>query len=990
MHKTTIGGKSTMYRDDSGLLIGNNTPTSLLLAEVAHLNPNFNHKCKSSNGEAESIKLMAQQIVDEITVQSATKHSQQSVFNFTNNGIYAAQKGIYHNVVQIDTHSQLPTFMYYLGLMDDKYQQLYLRKKQIEKLSDYKTNSKLAKERQAIKFKLNMYCSTNDSGKGRYVNRLIATYSSMNFMFEAMTYWGLSDILNCVNDGYIKQIKDDEDFDDEFQRFERHWQDHFPLLTFSKKRWKYAIIKSTQEYILINNDHDYKCRNDNFSVSALYYKLTGNSLRKLNDSEIDQEALQLAKRKEQEAIEIIYNNLFQRQEPGFTGSYYKLDDLHEATRILSDAGIPEIEFLTTKQHYYEFSIDTANSDQSNDCINQFTKRVLDNQLFISNEKLTNRINLLKQIIRVKEVNPDDYAQADKVVIINNFVPALIDSIERGQSIEKWIAYEIENIKKSSEDKLYQYNLLALTAQLYANEHKQNPNAITRLINNLRTSNELKKLDMGEIIANDPRTLIVDGQLMVKNDKNVFTSKPTVINKLLKEHFNQRQKQHFVAEKNNVLALIEDEKYKDKLDNGFMTPHQSVLLDSKGTINVDSPFKYRLSHYVNTDYNPAIVDDTAYSQVNSFLKHLAPRQFKQLKAMLGLIPLQETGIMKELRTFFVLKGVSGAGKSTLAQLLKNIFDENDQVESNIISSTQNVNKAFTDEHYIDLNDTKKGKIMLWFDDFQSSSNRNVITAAAGTVVNGALTGVSQAGAAKYEKEHPVRLPSLIVIATNAMPQISQEGTANRMFVIDCPKALNENSIRDENNKPVSINDFLHNTKVKEALFYIIISEASKILKMTGKERAKLFNHKYSAATKVTQLSDTFETFLEKKNITSVYDLVGMQAIKLFDVYKSVIDSYNVSYRSFNEQLERLGLVLKRKHFKGRNYQKVICAKNDKLTQAKINTMFNDFQVTPDCVEKWDGLAQSVRGSLKTWHHGYDKLKAKYTNCTDVFKVFDFSN
>lgn len=71
-------------------------------------------------------------------------------------------------------------------------------------------------------------------------------------------------------------------------------------------------------------------------------------------------------------------------------------------------------------------------------------------------------------------------------------------------------YEVEKIEKSDEDKLYQYNLLALTAQIYANEHEENPNSILELINKLRTTKYLSKLDMGEIVANDPRTLIVDG------------------------------------------------------------------------------------------------------------------------------------------------------------------------------------------------------------------------------------------------------------------------------------------------------------------------------------------------------------------------------------------------------------------------------------------------------------------------------------------------
>ncbi|MDF4187347.1 hypothetical protein PV940_10075, partial [Ligilactobacillus salivarius] len=141
---------------------------------------------------------------------------------------------------------------------------------------------------------------------------------------------------------------------------------------------------------------------------------------------------------------------------------------------------------------------------------------------MSTELLRNRINLLDQLVRVKEVNPDDYANANHVVIVNNFIPSIIDEIEKNQSIQSWVKNEAEKIEKSDEDKLYQYNLLALTAQIYANENEENPNSILNLINKLRTTNYLKKLDMGEIIANDPRTLIVDGQLMVKDDRNIYT------------------------------------------------------------------------------------------------------------------------------------------------------------------------------------------------------------------------------------------------------------------------------------------------------------------------------------------------------------------------------------------------------------------------------------------------------------------------------------
>lgn len=500
-----------MIKDPSGLLIGHYTPTSVILAEVAHLSSSFDHKYKDdANGKDSSIKLMAKQIIDTVTVQSALEHSQKEILNFTNNGIYAAKKGIYTDVVQIDTHSQLPTFMYYLGLMDKTHEQLFLRKKEIENTPGYKSDPKLIEEREVIKLELNIYCSTNDTGKGRYVNRLAAMYSGMNFIFDSMCYWGLSKIVNCINDGYILQIKDDEDFNERYQDFEQQWQSEFPLLTFSKKHWKYAIINGTQDYILINNSNDYKCRSSQLSTKAFYHRVTGKSLNELKQSEIDDDALKYAKEKEKVAMMVLYNNLFNNQEPDLYGSNEKLEDLNETKEILIKAGVVNASFLSEKQHYYSFTPDLESSDQDNDYINQLTKRVLDGQIFMSTELLRNRINLLKQLIKVKEVNPDDYANTNHVVMVNNFVPSIVDEIEKNQSIKNWVKYEVEKIEKSDEDKLYQYNLLALTAQIYANEHEENPNSILELINKLRTTKYLSKLDMGEIVANDPRTLIVDG------------------------------------------------------------------------------------------------------------------------------------------------------------------------------------------------------------------------------------------------------------------------------------------------------------------------------------------------------------------------------------------------------------------------------------------------------------------------------------------------
>ena len=171
----------------------------------------------------------------------------------------------------------------------------------------------------------------------------------------------------------------------------------------------------------------------------------------------------------------------------------------------------------------------------------------------------------------------------------------------------------------------------------------------------------------------------------------------------------------------------------------------------------------------------------------------------------------------------------------------------------------------------------------------------------------------------------------------------------------------------------------------------MQEASKILKMNEKQRANLFDRNHSAATNLSRLSDSFLTFLEKNEITAPYDFIGMQTIKLFEVYKQQSNSYNVSYRSFTNQLEMLGLVLKRKNFGGKTYQKVICANSTQLTSAKMKIMRDDFEVYPDCVEKWDSFKQEFIGRLKTWHHGFSELKEKYDKNKDIsmFKSFDFS-
>ena len=323
------------------------------------------------------------------------------------------------------------------------------------------------------------------------------------------------------------------------------------------------------------------------------------------------------------------------------------------------------------------------------------------------------------------------------------------------------------------------------------------------------------------------------------------------------------------------------------------------------------------------------------------------------------------------------------------MLGKIFNDEGQSGSNIRSNTQNVNQAFTNGRHIALNDVKNGKVMLWFDDFQANEKRNIITANAGTVINGVISGMAETASAKYEVDHPVTLPSLIVIATNAMPQVTQEGTAARMFVINSPKSLKEDPIRDEQGRVVKVSDFINNPKVWQALFYIIMQEASKLLKMSDKERQEIFNHKYSAATKLAALNDSLELFLENEGITSLYDLVGIQANRLFNVYKDKMKQPGASYRAFTEQLEMLGFVMKRKHFNGKNYQKVICVRNDKLTQEKIKAMFNELHVTPDRLGSVDRKTGEIT-TLKTWHYGYDEFQKKYPQSSAVFTPFEFTN
>lgn len=975
--------RKKIRKTSDGILIFPTTPEYLKLAESVHLNTKFNKAFMDSyDGISKPIKLLpAQYLEDPICTPSGW--TQKNEFKFTNNGIYSAQKVIAKDVVQIDVHSQLPTFARLLGLFDKTHERLYIRKKMIEAIPDYKSQYKLVKERKKIKDELNIFCSTNDTRKGRYVNRLLAVYSSMNFIFDTLNYWGISNILECLNDGFILKIQDMKKFETQFATFKEHYQKMIPNLTFSCKSWKYVIIKNSEEYLLINSPMDYKCRNQSYSKNAIYRKLTGVSLKTLSDNEIDKAALLNAKSKEREVIKMLYNYLFTNI-PIRDGL---IQELNKSCNVLCEFGVDTAMTNYRQMHYYTFSLASSNKGISN-YIDKFIRNTISDHIYMSPYVIQSRENLFGQVIKAKEIKDIDSIINRRIKVLD-FVPCVIDGKKKSQSLRDWIKYQATRIDQSHSYKNYQFDLLALTSQLWALENKGNPNEYIKYIDKLRSSQAFRTMDLSDIIYNDPRTAVVNGRLMVKDKHNVLTARNKIVNHLLKEHFSSRQKQRFESEKNNLMALLNDEQYHDILDPGFKSDHQTIRLGQRGEVLVTSPFKYNICHHINVDYDSNIVNDPAYYQVNSFLHHLAPHAEKQLKAMLGLIPLQHTDLIKEIRRFFILKGVSGAGKSTLAKLLEGIFDENDQIGSNIVSNTQNVNKAFTDEHFIDLNDTQKGMIMLWFDDFQSSSKTNIITANTGTVINGVITGVAQNAAAKYEREHPVMLPPLIVIATNAMPQITQEGTAKRMFVIESPKTLKEDPITNPDGTPVSVNEFLHNKKVLKALLYIIIQQASKLLAMSEKERTQLFDLHHSAANAMSNLNDSLALFFEQQKVTSKYDLIGIQAIKLFEEYQSSTHKYDASYRAFINQLEMMGLVLKRKHIGHNNYQKVICANNNNLTQAKIKAMHNELSLLPDMIGSWNPSTRKAN-TLKTWHYGYEKLKQKYIKEEDIFADLIFRN
>lgn len=287
----------------NGIMYWPSTPSFLLMAEQLHLTPEFNQRPEDIEEEPERVKLLPPQFLNSLVASGPYDGYQKERLNFTGNGIYQYVKCTARNVAQIDVHSLLPTMAYQLGLLDERHEALFLEKKKIEADPDYPNSKRLISKRKRIKLELNRYCSTIGKTKTEHsINRYKAMYSGMNMVFDMLNYWGLSNVINCVNDGFIITNFSDE----KFERFKEKYCKKIKYLTFSVKQYDFCLVKNDLEYLLLNKNGDYKCRNHQFDKKSAYRKLTG---RSLNDETVsfDEKALLEAERVEKGAIKVCKN-----------------------------------------------------------------------------------------------------------------------------------------------------------------------------------------------------------------------------------------------------------------------------------------------------------------------------------------------------------------------------------------------------------------------------------------------------------------------------------------------------------------------------------------------------------------------------------------------------------------------------------------------------------------------------------------------------------
>ena len=661
--------------------------------------------------------------------------------------------------------------------------------------------------------------------------------------------------------------------------------------------------------------------------------------------------------------------------------------------ILEEAGFADIHSKTPKEYYYTFSVDKKNSEGVKSYINEFTKASLFNQVFISKSKLGDRINLFGQTILANEIDDvDEFLKLHSNFSLIDSLPITIATIT-DDKIEEWLDNIIDKNKDSLTKNTYLYNELAMVLQIWAVEHDMDANKLTKKLYNTLKYNALRKQIIAEKVYNDPRSLLVDSQLMVLNDHHIYTAEPTIVNGLIDQFLPDSKFDNIMNARKNVHAQLMDSKFEnDKLDDGFKSPNQSITIQSDGNIQIASPLVGKMENYVNVDYididkDSKLKASEEYKQVIQFLTHISGGKLEQLLYMLGFIPLQNTGIMAKVRRFFILLGVPGAGKTVLVSLLEKISNNTQSNTSSILTSESNVNKALTDPNLIDANDIKKGQLTLWFDDFQTDSQNNAISSKAGTAINGIISGKTMSGAAKFQQYHDVKLPSLIVIATNALPQIRQLGTADRMFVFDC-----NNKLYDGVNIP---NDdaatWINNKKVQKVLFSLIIKYASKLVTMSKQDLSLIFSQENSAQNSLSNINSSLLEFFEAQHITCPFDLIGMGTSNLFETYKNHTHLVAASYRTFKEQIKSLGLKFQRKHFNGNYYSNVIVSGNKALDNGKMKDMLVKYAVLPDKLFNYETTDDMY--TLDHWRENfaiYREECGKDKKASKLFIPFNFND
>lgn len=671
--------------------------------------------------------------------------------------------------------------------------------------------------------------------------------------------------------------------------------------------------------------------------------------------------------------------------------------IHKLTKkldeILEEAGFTDINSKTPKEHYYTFSIDKEKSKDIKSYINDFTKASLADQVFISKSKLGDRINLFGQTILTTEIDDiDEFLKSHSNYSLVDNLPVTIATIA-DDKIEDWLDNILDKNKDSLVKNTYLYNELAMVLQIWAVEHNLDANRLVKKLYNALKYNTLRKQIVAEKVYNDPRSLLVDSQLMVLNDHHIYTAELAVVNGLIDQFLPNTKFDNIINARKNVHAQLVDSRFKnDKLDDGFKSPHQSITIEPDGTIQIASPLVGKMAKYVNVDYfdidkNSKLKGSEEYKQVIQFLAHISGGKLEQLLYMLGFIPLQNTDITAKARRFFILLGVPGAGKTVLASLLEKIFNNTQNNTSCILSSESNINKALTDPNLIDANDTKKGQLTLWFDDFQTDSQNNAISSKTGTVINGITSCKKMSGAAKFQQYHDVKLPSLIVIATNALPQIRQPGTSDRMFVFNCnTKLYDEVDIPNDDAAA-----WINNPKVQKVMFSLIIKYASKLVTLSKQDLDVIFSKENSAQGSLSNINSSLLEFLEAQHITCPFDLIGMGTSNLFETYKNHTHLVAASYRTFKEQIKSLGLKFQRKHFNGNYYSNVIVSGNKALDNGKMKDMLTKYNVLPDKLFNYETTDDTY--TLQHWHENfviYREEQGKNKQNSKLFVPFNFND